>query len=118
VRAQGWRELPDSLDPDRRRCPLLLERASEDGHPALGCAAYEARPFGCRTYFCGPAGGPLSRGEVLDLIRRLEAVDRALGGDGPHEIEIAVKHALVDLARSPRSGRRSGAARQDAKTRR
>lgn len=58
------------------------------------CLIYADRPFGCRTHFCAAAGGPYSRKDVIDLIRRLEAVDRQLGGVGPRKIEAAVADAL------------------------
>ncbi|MBV9128127.1 MAG: YkgJ family cysteine cluster protein [Verrucomicrobia bacterium] len=60
------------------------------------CRIYAARPFGCRTHFCRAAGGPYRRAEVLDLIRRLEAVDARLGGDGvPRPLPIAVAAELA-----------------------
>jgi len=34
---------------------------------------------------------------VLDLIRRLEAVDQKLGGDGPRKIQAAVAVALDEF---------------------
>lgn len=84
LRASGRKTLPPSLD---GACPLL--------HPRTGsCLIYEGRPFGCRTHFCAAAGGPYARREVLDLIRRLEAVDERLGGTGPRELEAAVRDAL------------------------
>jgi Fe-S-cluster containining protein len=60
----GQRRAP----PDERTCPLL-DRAGR-------CAVYEARPFGCRTYFCGRAlgGQPLPRALVRELVQRLEAL--------------------------------------------
>jgi Fe-S-cluster containining protein len=71
-------------------CPLL--------EPTTGnCLIYEARPFGCRTHFCAAAGGPYSRREVIDLIRRLEAVDDSLGGTGPRLLQSAVADALAEL---------------------
>ena len=73
-RASGRKSLPVKKDGS---CPLLRE---ENGT----CLIYESRPFGCRTHFCQAAGGPMDRQEVLDLIRRLEEIDRLLGGDGPH----------------------------------
>ena len=57
---------------------------------------YADRPFGCRTHFCDAAGGPHPRKQILDLIRRLEEVDRRLGGDGPRMIEAAVADALAE----------------------
>lgn len=84
VRATGRKELPARND---GACPLL--------QPVTGrCLIYADRPFGCRTHFCEAAGGLIPRKEILDLIRRLEAVDRQLGGNGPHQIEVAVATAL------------------------
>jgi Fe-S-cluster containining protein len=72
-------------------CPLLQSATGN-------CLIYESRPFGCRTHFCAAAGGPYERSEVIDLIRRLEAIDASVGGDGPHKIEEALGRALADLA--------------------
>ena len=88
VRATGRRELPESAG---GACPLLKR---ETGH----CLIYADRPFGCRTHFCEPAGGPFPRKHLLDLIRRLEEVDRRLGGDGPRRIKAAVAEALEEMA--------------------
>lgn len=83
-RATGRRQLPERKD---GACPLL--------HPETQrCMIYADRPFGCRTHFCPAAGGPYARRDVLDLIRRLEVIDAALGGDGPHGLPIAVRTAL------------------------
>jgi uncharacterized protein len=86
-RATGRKSLQQSVD---GACPML---SRETGN----CLIYEARPFGCRTHFCAAAGGPYARGEVLDLIRRLEIVDRALSGIGPVPISRAVADALHQL---------------------
>ena len=84
VRAAGRKALPERAD---GACPLL--------HPRTGrCIAYADRPFGCRTHFCDAAGGPYSRAEVIDLIRRLEAVDTILGGNGPRALPGATAEAL------------------------
>jgi len=83
-RSTGRTKLP-SERPDGA-CPML--------DPMGKCLIYEARPFGCRTHFCAAAGGPYARRDVLDLIRRLEDVDRKLGGDGPYPIETAFRRAL------------------------
>jgi uncharacterized protein len=83
-RATGRKQLPESAD---GACPLLQRATGK-------CLIYADRPFGCRTHFCAAAGGPYARKEVLDLIRRLEAVDRQLGGDGPRKIQAAVADAL------------------------
>jgi Fe-S-cluster containining protein len=61
------------------------------------CLIYESRPFGCRTHFCAAAGGPYARREVIDLIRRLEAVDAELGGAGPRLLQNAIADALEEL---------------------
>jgi Fe-S-cluster containining protein len=74
---------------DDGACPLL----DADGR----CLVYESRPFGCRTHFCAAAGGPYARNEVLDLIRRLEAIDARLGGDGPRPLPDALVRALREL---------------------
>ena len=86
-RATGRKEFPEAED---GACPLLKR---ETGH----CMIYADRPFGCRTHFCAAVGGPYARKEVIDLIRRLEEVDRQLGGDGPRKIQAAVADALEEL---------------------
>ncbi len=55
----------------------------------LRCTVYEARPFGCRTYFCERGRGPelkgLSTHELLDELARINiAVDSA---SAPRPIE-------------------------------
>lgn len=87
VRAAGHKEMPKSID---GACPML--------HPRNGkCMIYKSRPFGCRTHFCPAAGGPYSRAEVLDLIRRLEVLDTKLLGHGPVNLPVAVKSALAEF---------------------
>jgi len=88
VRATGRRELPESAD---GACPLLKRETGR-------CLIYADRPFGCRTHFCEAAGGAYPRKLLLDLIRRLEEVDRRLGGDGPRRIQTAVADALEEMA--------------------
>jgi Fe-S-cluster containining protein len=83
VRASGRKVLPEAAEGS---CPLL----KSDGK----CLIYADRPFGCRTHFCAAAGGPYPRGEVLDLIRRLEALDTRLGGCGPRALPVAVGDEL------------------------
>jgi hypothetical protein len=46
---------------DERRCPLL----GRDGR----CTVYEARPFGCRTFFCARGVGPTRRRPRDELAR-------------------------------------------------
>ncbi len=83
-RATGRKQFPERTD---GACPML--------HPETArCMIYEYRPFGCRTHFCPAAGGPYARRDVLDLIRRLEAIDAALGGDGARALPGAVEAAL------------------------
>jgi Fe-S-cluster containining protein len=87
LRATGRKALPENPGGG---CPLL---DSVSGN----CIIYEARPFGCRTHFCAAAGGPYERREVIDLIRRLEAVDDSLGGSGPRILPNAIADALKEL---------------------
>ncbi|MCA1658070.1 MAG: YkgJ family cysteine cluster protein [Verrucomicrobiaceae bacterium] len=84
IRATGRTQLPQNPN---GACPLL-DAASGN------CLIYESRPFGCRTHFCVAAGGPYARREVIDLIRRLEAVDASLGGDGSRVLQVAIADAL------------------------
>ena len=86
LRATGRKGLPPAADGN---CPML--------NTATGrCLIYADRPFGCRTHFCPAAGGPYTRREVLDLIRRLEDVDAALGQrDGPRPLPAALEAAGV-----------------------
>lgn len=86
-RATGRKELPESED---GACPMLKRTTGK-------CMIYADRPFGCRTHFCAAAGGPYARKEVFDLIRRLEAVDVRLKGDGPRNIFSAVADALEEF---------------------
>lgn len=87
LRATGRKSLPENVD---ESCPMLEAQTGN-------CLIYENRPFGCRTHFCAAAGGPVARPEVLDLIRRLEDVDRALNGDGAHPLPNAVAAALDEM---------------------
>ena len=94
VAAMGWRAA------GRRELPR--EEAADGACPFLGkdgrCQVYQERPFGCRTHFCEAAGGMRDRAEVLDLIRRLEAIDEALGGDGSKGLGSAVAEAWESSA--------------------
>ena len=87
LRATGRRVLPENSS---GACPLLNEESGD-------CLIYESRPFGCRTHFCAAAGGPYARREVIDLIRRLEAIDDSLGGTGPRILQNAIADALKNL---------------------
>ena len=88
LRATGRKTLPTH---PTGACPLLDAQTGD-------CLIYESRPFGCRTHFCAAAGGPYSRREVVDLIRRLEAIDASLGGTGPRTLQNAVADALRNLS--------------------
>jgi len=81
MRAHGRKEVPEPLIAGE--CPFL----QDDGM----CRIYQGRPFGCRTHFCGEAGGMVERREVIDLIRRLEEIDESLGGRGPLPLEQAIR---------------------------
>ena len=83
-RALGRRQLPKRSD---GACPMLDPATSR-------CLIYLSRPFGCRTHFCAAAGGPYARREVVDLIHRLEEVDRKLGGEGGRQLPVAVGEAV------------------------
>jgi Fe-S-cluster containining protein len=87
LRASGRKQLPESPD---GVCPLLNRTNGR-------CLIYEGRPFGCRTHFCAAAGGPYSRQEVVDLIHRLEDIDRGLGGNGAMALPTAVARALNEI---------------------
>src|SRR6266480_812920 len=86
-RATGRKSLPENADGS---CPMLQQGTDN-------CLIYEDRPFGCRTHFCAAAGGPVARREVLHLIRRLEAVDLALNGNGPRPLQNAVADVLEEM---------------------
>ena len=88
LRATGRKKLPNEAG---GACPLL-DRVTGN------CLIYADRPFGCRTHFCAAAGGPMARGEVVDLIRRLETIDAQLGGDGPHKLAAAIGSAMRETA--------------------
>jgi uncharacterized protein len=86
-RAGGRKVLEESPDTEGR-CPFLDPRDQR-------CLIYTARPFACRTHFCAAAGGPYRRRDVLDLIRRLEDIDRRLGGTcEPRPLVSAASEAL------------------------
>jgi Fe-S-cluster containining protein len=89
LRATGRKALPAN---PAGACPLLDGQSGD-------CLIYDSRPFGCRTHFCAAAGGPYSRREVIDLIRRLEAIDDSLGGTGPRLLQNAIADALKDSTR-------------------
>ncbi len=86
LRTTGRKSLPEAVNGN---CPMLDAASGK-------CLIYSDRPFGCRTHFCRMAGGPYSRREVLDLIRRLEDVDASLGEhDGPKPLPAALAAAGI-----------------------
>lgn len=87
LRATGRRQFPKNA---MGACPMLDANTGD-------CLIYDSRPFGCRTHFCAAAGGPYARREVIDLIRRLEAVDVQIGGSGPRLLQNAIVGALNEL---------------------
>ncbi|HEY8962140.1 MAG TPA: YkgJ family cysteine cluster protein [Luteolibacter sp.] len=103
VAARAWRAAgrKEVVSPADGSCPFL-------GKTGL-CQIYEGRPFGCRTHFCEAAGGPYARHEVRDLIQRLEAVDRKLGGNGGVNLPVAVAEAMSELPGKKRRRRGRGA---------
>jgi Fe-S-cluster containining protein len=86
-RATGRKSLSQNSDGS---CPMLNATTGN-------CLIYNDRPLGCRTHFCAAAGGPVTRREVIDLIRRLEKIDSDLGGNGPHTLQQAVAQELKEL---------------------
>jgi Fe-S-cluster containining protein len=102
VAARAWKSAGrrDVVMPADGSCPFL--------HPETGkCRIYAGRPFGCRTHFCTAAGGPATRGEVRDLIQRLEAIDRRLGGNGAVNLPAAVREAM-SRGKKDRAGKPKG----------
>jgi Fe-S-cluster containining protein len=97
VRRTGRVALRDTRASTEGDCPLLDDRGR--------CTVYDDRPFGCRTHFCREAGGPYARQDVIDLIRRLEAIDTDLGGDGGKPLPGAVAWALRRVAQRPKRKR-------------
>ena len=85
LRATGRSQLPKRED---GACPLL--------DSTNRCLIYRDRPFGCRTHYCKAAGGPYGRSEVVDLIHKLEEIDRKLGGRGALPLPAAVEQALAE----------------------
>ena len=82
--------MPDAPPTPDGACPLL--------DPATArCRIYADRPFACRTHFCREAGGIVPRADVLDLIRRLEAIDAGLpeGKSPPSPLPAALAMELA-----------------------
>jgi Fe-S-cluster containining protein len=62
---------------EERTCPMLTDRGR--------CAIYEARPLGCRTFYCDRAtpGGKVKQRELNALVRQIQeiAARHEPGGD-------------------------------------
>jgi Fe-S-cluster containining protein len=84
-KAAGRSDIPVPADGS---CPFLHSKSGK-------CLIYDGRPFGCRTHFCAAAGGPTPRGEVRDLIQRLEEIDHRLGGKGAMNLPAAVRETMT-----------------------
>jgi Fe-S-cluster containining protein len=67
-RANDRKSLP--LAKDERRCPLLDD--------AGRCTVYEARPFGCRTFFCDRAlpGDKVAQRDINAFVARIRDLTR------------------------------------------
>ena len=67
---------------DERPCRLLDERGR--------CAVYDARPLGCRTFYCDRASGPTRRpprDTLAELGRKLaDLSERVEPGEGPRAL--------------------------------
>lgn len=72
---RGRRHLPLA---DSRRCPIL----GQDDR----CRIYEARPFGCRTFFCDRRTGPgkMPRKEIAAVGRRIADLSARAFPRDPH----------------------------------
>lgn len=83
--ARGTRE-PRALSlVDERTCPLLEQPGR--------CAVYEARPLGCRTFYCERAElEPPARRALSDVVRQLQAIAlrHAPDGDRPRALTRAL----------------------------
>jgi Fe-S-cluster containining protein len=82
------RALPISADAERERvCPLLDRKAR--------CSVYEARPLGCRTFYCTRADIPRepTRAELAGLVRKLQelAALHERDGDKPRGLSRALE---------------------------
>jgi uncharacterized protein len=70
--------------PKRRNLPVASERRctflGDDGK----CLVYEARPFGCRTFFCERAEGPpVSRDEIARVSRAIQDLSQRFAPRDP-----------------------------------
>jgi hypothetical protein len=83
-----------ALRDDERTCPLLNADAR--------CAVYQARPFGCRTFWCDRADtdAPVSHKQMSALVTKLRALasQHQTGGEQGRPIT----RALTPVPRPPR----------------
>jgi uncharacterized protein len=94
LRSTGRRLPPPRYD---GACPFL-------DRDETTCTVYEARPLGCRTYFCREAGGAITARELKPSLDKLAALDETLGGDGPRPLTRVLDDILK--ASRPRAKRR------------
>ena len=85
LKASGRRSLPVR---DDGACPLLDSGTAK-------CLIYDSRPFGCRTHFCPPAGGPFPRRDVAGFIHTLEEIARRLGSPEVRPPGPAIQEFLI-----------------------
>src|SRR5262249_49740034 len=65
---RSWKKALPVLPAGERTCPLL--------DAAGRCSVYDARPLGCRTFYCDRAapGGKVKQPEVNALVRRIQDI--------------------------------------------
>ena len=85
-RAPEVRRDPERVSTSRVELPIVREERTCPLLDATGrCAAYAARPLGCRTFYCDRAtlSGKVKQRDVNALVRRIQdlAAQHAPGGD-------------------------------------
>lgn len=87
------------LSDKRRALPLARASSAERPCPLLArdgrCAVYDARPLGCRTFYCARADvpDPPSRASLTQVVRKLQdlAARHQPGGDRPRALSAALE---------------------------